>query len=63
MAKAKTKNEVKQDPDAAPEVPLPEDGIQPGSTVRDATVPDEKPDPASVAQVEEVKEFPPTEAA
>ena len=59
MARAK-KKDIKQDPDAPPEVLPPTDGVAPGSVVTDAP---DKPDPATVAQVEEVKEFPPTEAA
>jgi len=61
MAEAKKKKaEIKQDPDAPPEVLPPGDGVAPGSVVRD--LPDsEKPDPATVAQEEEVKGFPPTE--
>ena len=50
---------AKADKNEPAEVPYPEDGVQPGSVVKDAP---DKPDPATVAQVEEVKEFPPTKA-
>lgn len=62
MAEAKKKKDVKQDPDAPPEVPAPTDGVAPGSIVRDLPA-DEKPGPGTVAQEEEVVEFPPTEPA